>query len=67
MFHEIPHYNAVEANIYVKQILGNLYFKDKKSIGKALFDNGKLTCVEHRGNGVWKYIWIINQIIIIFF
>lgn len=56
LFAELPHYNAPIANIYVKNILGDLYYKDKKPLSKALFEAGKLCCVEHKGEGVWKYI-----------
>jgi fatty acid desaturase len=28
LFHELPHYNAKEANVYIKQVLGDLYNSD---------------------------------------
>lgn len=32
IFHEMPHFNAREANVYLKQIIGTAYYHDKKSI-----------------------------------
>ncbi|EAS03232.2 fatty acid desaturase (macronuclear) [Tetrahymena thermophila SB210] len=55
IFHEMPHYNAREANIYLKQILGPAYIKDKKSVTRALFEAGKLACVSEREQGF--YYW----------
>lgn len=56
LFHELPHYNAVEANVHAKKILANLYNSDKKNVAKAMLDAAKLTHVKHIGNGVWKYV-----------
>lgn len=56
IFHELPHYHAVEANVYLKQVLGDLYYQDKKTIVEAIKETCELICVENKGNGVYKYI-----------
>jgi len=56
LFTDLPHYNAKEANVYVKQMLGDLYIVDKKPILQALWDSSKLAIVRNSGNGIWKYI-----------
>jgi fatty acid desaturase len=47
IFHELPHYNAVAANVYLKNALGDLYYKDTKTLSEAIKDTFRLICVEH--------------------
>lgn len=56
IFHELPHYHAREANVYLKEILGPVYYHDKKSITEAAFDAGKLACVSEKQQGF--YYWM---------
>ncbi|CAD8190161.1 unnamed protein product [Paramecium pentaurelia] len=56
LFSELPHYNAREANIYLKQILGDLYYQDTKNFWISLYQTASLVGVEHKGNGVWKFV-----------
>lgn len=55
IFHEMPHYNADLANIYVKEVLGNLYNYDSRNIWVTLFDCAGLISVSDDGNGVWRF------------
>lgn len=48
-------YYFKEANVYVKQVIGNLYNQDAKSLWSALYNSASLVGVEHKGNGVWKF------------
>ncbi|CAD8112875.1 unnamed protein product [Paramecium sonneborni] len=56
LFSELPHYNAREANIHLKQVLGDLYYQDTKKLWISLYQTASLVGVEHQGNGVWKFV-----------
>ncbi|CAD8178615.1 unnamed protein product [Paramecium octaurelia] len=55
VFSELPHYNAREANVYVKQVIGDLYNQDAKKLWTSLYNSASLVGVEHKGNGIWKF------------
>lgn len=55
LFHELPHYNAVVANVYLKEKLGPLYNYDSRPIWKAFFDCAKLVDVKDNGEGIWRF------------
>lgn len=45
-----------EANVYVKKALGHFYNEDSKNIITSLYEAGKLSAVDHCGNGEWKFV-----------
>jgi omega-6 fatty acid desaturase / acyl-lipid omega-6 desaturase (Delta-12 desaturase) len=55
IFSDLPHYNAVEAKFYAKNILGSYHREDSKPVMRSLWEAAQLGVVEHEGNGVWKY------------
>ncbi|CAD8106858.1 unnamed protein product [Paramecium sonneborni] len=56
LFSELPHYNAREANIYLNQVIGDLNNQDTKQLLTSLYETASLVGVEHKGNGIWKFI-----------
>jgi omega-6 fatty acid desaturase (delta-12 desaturase) len=55
IFSDLPHYNAKEATIYLKQVLGPLHNEDSKNIVASLMASAQMCAVEHKGDGVWKF------------
>ena len=37
-------------------MIGDHYFLDKRSVPRAFYETAKLTAVEDKGNGIWKFI-----------
>jgi omega-6 fatty acid desaturase (delta-12 desaturase) len=55
LFSDLPHYNTKEAQLYMKQVIGELHRNDPKNLWESLYRTAKLCCVEHKGNGEWYY------------
>jgi len=56
LFSDLPHYNAKEATMYIKQVLGDAYNYDSKPILETIRDVSRLGVVEKKEKGVYKYI-----------
>jgi len=55
LFHEMPHYNALVANEYLKDKLGPLYNYDPLPVWKSFFRCAGLISVKDNGEGVWRF------------
>jgi omega-6 fatty acid desaturase (delta-12 desaturase) len=56
LFSYIPHYNAPEATLYVKELLGDAYNYDDRPILKTLMAVAKLGVAEEGEKGVYNLI-----------
>jgi len=56
IFSFMPHYNAKEATIHLKKILGKRYNYDGRNIWDTLWAVSKLGVVESKDKGVFRYI-----------
>ena len=56
LFSFLPHYNAREATLEIRKVLGIQYNYDGRNVLKAMWEVAKLGVVEKKEKGIWKYI-----------
>ena len=56
LFSYLPHYNAYEATLYLKQFLGDAYRYDERPVWRSLLEISKLSVAEQREKGVYYLI-----------
>jgi len=56
IFSSIPHYNAKEATLHLKKVLGKRYNYDGRTIWEALKSIAKLGVAEKKDKGVYKLV-----------
>ena len=56
LFSYLPHYNAYEATLYLKQFLGYAYRYDERPVWRSLLEISKLSVAEQREKGVYYLI-----------